>query len=135
MIGQQLKMLRELNNLTQRQVAEILNIDRSTYSYYELGKTRPDIYMITKLARVYNVSTDYLLEFDQKTNSVLHDDSIEYKHSYPNIRYLSELRLEEQQLVLYFRQLKDEDKEKVLEEVKKAYETELDENISKLPKE
>ena len=34
-----LKRLRENFNLTQQQVAEALGIDRSTYAYYELGRT------------------------------------------------------------------------------------------------
>ena len=38
-MGKKLKRLRENFNLTQQQVAEALGIDRSTYAYYELGRT------------------------------------------------------------------------------------------------
>ena len=49
MLATHLRLLREKNGLTQKQVADMLNIDRSTYAYYESGKTRPDILTIAKL--------------------------------------------------------------------------------------
>lgn len=43
---------------TQRQVAEALNINRATVTYYEMGKTRPDILTLRKLAELFSVSMD-----------------------------------------------------------------------------
>ena len=40
--SERLRMLRKSNNLTQKQVAQSLSIDRSTYAYYEIDKTKPD---------------------------------------------------------------------------------------------
>lgn len=62
MIGDKLRYLREKNGYTQRKVADFLNIDRSTYSYYETGKTRPDIETLKKLANLFHVSIDYIAE-------------------------------------------------------------------------
>lgn len=42
-INERLRELRIKSGYTQSQIAKILNIDRSTYSYYEIGKTTPDI--------------------------------------------------------------------------------------------
>jgi len=53
--------LREDNDLRQWQIANVLQIDRSTYTYYELGRTRPDYETIVKLAKYYGVSIEYLL--------------------------------------------------------------------------
>ena len=53
--------LRREKNLTQQQVADYLKIDRSNYSKYERGKLEISIYMIRELAKLYNVSSDYLL--------------------------------------------------------------------------
>lgn len=53
--------LRKENNYTQQYVAEYLKIDRSNYSKYELGKLEISIEMLIKLAKLYNVSTDYIL--------------------------------------------------------------------------
>ena len=54
-IGAKLKQLRENCGYTQRQVANVLSIDRSTYAYYETGKTSPDINTLFILARIYSV--------------------------------------------------------------------------------
>lgn len=52
--------LREDNDLRQWEIAEILQIDRSTYAHYESGKTEPDCESLVKLAKFYDVSLDYL---------------------------------------------------------------------------
>jgi len=65
----QLKQLRKDKNLTQYQIAKILNIAISTYSGYEIGTSEPNLNTLIKLADYFNVSLDYLLE--HKTNSFL----------------------------------------------------------------
>ena len=57
----QLKSLRESSGYTQEDVAVYIHVDRSTYCYYELGKTRPRLDTLVKLAHLYQVSIDYLL--------------------------------------------------------------------------
>lgn len=56
-----LKTLRKSRNITQEEIANFLQVDRSTYSYYEIGKTIPKIYTIKKIADFYNISLDSLL--------------------------------------------------------------------------
>jgi len=51
-----IRKLRKERNLTQRQVAEYLRIDRSTYAYYESGRTHMNIDIVVKLAHFYSVS-------------------------------------------------------------------------------
>ena len=57
-----LKDLREDKDLTQKQVAEMLFITQQQYSLYEKGYREIPVSMIIKLAKFYNVSTDYILE-------------------------------------------------------------------------
>lgn len=58
------KRLRELRgSLRQQTVAEALDISRVSLSYYESGERKPDIEILAKLAKYYNVSCDYLLGF------------------------------------------------------------------------
>ena len=59
--GDRLKRLRESKKLSQQQLADKLNINRSTYARYELNKTQPDYETLQKLAEFYNVSIDYIL--------------------------------------------------------------------------
>lgn len=62
MISYWLKFYRHECGLTQQQVADRLKIERSTYTYYETGKTKPDINTLIKIAKVYNISYTKLLE-------------------------------------------------------------------------
>jgi len=59
--GQRLEMLREERNLSQVAVSKMLNIANSTLSLYESDYRKPDYDMLIKLAKFYDVSTDYLL--------------------------------------------------------------------------
>ena len=62
MISYWLKYYRHECGLTQQQVADRLKIERSTYTYYETGKTKPDINTLIKIAKVYNISYTQLLQ-------------------------------------------------------------------------
>lgn len=62
MISYWLKFYRHECGLTQQQVADRLKIERSTYTYYETGKTKPDIGTLIKIAKVFNISYTKLLE-------------------------------------------------------------------------
>lgn len=57
-----LKELREENKYTQQYVAEILNIRQNTYSQYETEKREIPIRALIVLAKLYDVSVDYILE-------------------------------------------------------------------------
>ena len=56
-----IKDLREDHDLTQKQVAKILNCSQQVYSNYELGQRDIPTAILIKLADYYNVSTDYIL--------------------------------------------------------------------------
>lgn len=56
-----LKRARQQRDLTQKQVAEKLNVDRSTYTYYESGRTTPTIYQIIKISKILDVNLSYFL--------------------------------------------------------------------------
>ena len=60
-LGERLRALREKEGLTQKQVANYLQLSRSTYTYYELGKRQPSLQTLSRLAEFFHVSTDYLL--------------------------------------------------------------------------
>ena len=47
--------LRKENHLTQQQLADYLQIDRSTYAYYESGRTKLSVDVVVKLAHFYRV--------------------------------------------------------------------------------
>lgn len=57
---QRIRALREDRDLTQTEVAAFLNVGQKTYSDYELGRTRIPVDSIIALAKLYNVSMDYI---------------------------------------------------------------------------
>lgn len=62
--GEKVKQLRNQKNITQQQMADILQIDQSNYSKYELGKLEINNEMLVRLAKFFDVTTDYLLCVD-----------------------------------------------------------------------
>lgn len=56
-----LKELRNLKGVNQEDVAKAIGISKSGYGYYEQGRSMPDLEMLLKLSKYYNVSVDYLL--------------------------------------------------------------------------
>ncbi|MDO4313177.1 MAG: helix-turn-helix transcriptional regulator [Eubacteriales bacterium] len=60
-IGQNIKLHREKRNMSQTQLARLLWIDRTSLSGYEIGKRIPDIFMLWKMADVFDVSLDVLV--------------------------------------------------------------------------
>ena len=68
MIGERLKELRKLNNLSQEQVAKELNITRQAISKWETDKTMPDIENIILLSKLYNVSLESIMGEEEEKN-------------------------------------------------------------------
>ncbi|MBQ8144124.1 MAG: helix-turn-helix transcriptional regulator [Butyricicoccus sp.] len=58
---ERLRDLREDHNLTQKEIAAVLDIDQRVYSTYETGKREIPVHHLIKLADYYHVTTDYLL--------------------------------------------------------------------------
>ena len=57
-----MKNLREDKDLKQAEMAEILELtNQQAYQRYEAGRVQMPIKLIIKLAKYFNVSTDYLL--------------------------------------------------------------------------
>ena len=56
-----IKDLREDNDLTQKEIANILNCTQQTYSRYETGEIKIDINSLITLARFYDTTIDYLV--------------------------------------------------------------------------
>ena len=58
---ERLKDLRSEKGVTQREVASAIGVTLSAYSNYEQGLREPNVEIIIKLCKYYNVSADYLL--------------------------------------------------------------------------
>lgn len=97
--AKRLRELREKKQVSQDDVSKFLGVERTTYTSYESGRSRP-VRVLNKLAEYYNVSIDYLLG--------LADLPLPKE---VNINTLSDT---EKQLVFDFRSLNNIGKEKII---------------------
>ena len=67
MLYKRIRDLREDRDLTQKELAKILNCSQQVYSNYELGQRDIPTDILIKLALFYDVSTDYILGISDKT--------------------------------------------------------------------
>ena len=65
-IGSKLKKARLEKKLTQENVANLLNLSRSTISSWEVGRSYPDLDNLVAISDLYDVSLDILLREDAK---------------------------------------------------------------------
>ena len=63
-LGNNLFQARKKAGLSQERVAEKLGVSRQTISKWETDETIPDIYQSKKLAKLYNLTLDELIDFD-----------------------------------------------------------------------
>lgn len=78
--GNKLKELRMQNGLTQQQLATQLGVTKSVISFYECQERTPSPEVLRKMASVFRVSTDFLLDIDSTKRldvSDLDDDDIQ----------------------------------------------------------
>lgn len=115
-INERLRELRVKSGYTQSQIAKILNIDRSTYSYYEIGKTMPDISVLITLAKVFNIPINELLA-DESSPQAMTDVGLrlDYVHGKKNTSHIYELSDREKELVGMFRTCTEEQQNSVLQ--------------------
>ncbi|MEG2464383.1 MAG: helix-turn-helix transcriptional regulator [Malacoplasma sp.] len=74
-IGVKLKEARLKKELTQENVANILNVSRTTISSWEVGRSYPDLESIVSLSDLYDISLDSLLREDYDMVKKLSQDS------------------------------------------------------------
>ena len=68
MLGDRIKMVRESNGLSQVEFGESLNVSKQTVSNWENNNVQPSVDILRDMASKYNVSSDFLLELDDRLN-------------------------------------------------------------------
>ena len=61
MLSDNIRKYRKLNNMSQDELAEKLNVTRQSISLWETGQTQPSLDNIIAFAKLFNVATDDLL--------------------------------------------------------------------------
>ena len=117
MMAENLKKVRKEHKLTQQDIANVLGIDRSTYTFYETGKTSPSISTIYKLAEIYNVSIGYLLGVEDGRGEAKRK-SAPMNVAAQGTDHIAYLDKDEQMLLMCYRIISDENKEKAIQMMK-----------------
>ncbi len=68
--AQRIRALREDNDKTQKDIAEILGTTQQYYGQYEIGKRALHIDHLITLCKYYNVSADYILGLTDKPRKI-----------------------------------------------------------------
>ena len=117
-LNQRLRSLREKCGFTQEQVAKTLNIDRSSYTYYETGKTEPSIASLIKLSNLFKVPVEDLLGSECTSQTVMKDSKPAKRtpaKTAENTSHIFDLDKQEKQILCYYRSMDPEKKQRMME--------------------
>ncbi len=114
-LGESLKSIRKKYKMTQGDVAKLLGISRSGYTYYETDTTVPSIETLKKLAVIYDTSVDDIVGMPIKKEVSGKDSASSLLVAESHIDPLMYMKKEEQALIMAFRLLSDEEKKQVSE--------------------
>lgn len=98
MLGDRVKELRIRRNLTQKQLADDLNLSQSTIGMIESGKRDASNELLIKIANYFNCSTDYLLNIkdnksaENKEQELItkYEDMPDFKNAEDAIKFILE---------------------------------------------
>jgi transcriptional regulator with XRE-family HTH domain len=69
MLGERLKKLRSRKGMSQEELSKNLGLTRGTYAHYEINKRQPDYDTLKKIADFFNVTIDFLITGNEKSES------------------------------------------------------------------
>ena len=131
LLSTKLRDLRKAHCYTQDDVAAALGVVRQTYSHYETGSRTPSAEVLFKLAGLYSISIDDLLQltmdidrnvyYDAPAPTQSSDDLSGFLEFFNNpynqkkYQYFSNL---EKELLYFFQKISDEDKKEMIEFMK-----------------
>lgn len=118
MLSEQLKIIRKANKFTQQELADAIGIERSTYASYETGRNKPDVILLSKIAKVFDVSSDFILEIDTTVPLNVEDIPVQYKKKSGN-KLVSTLSKEEKSVLAKYRLLSDNKKTELVDFLEK----------------
>ncbi len=96
-----LRVLRQEQNISMKQLGDIFGMAESTISLYENEKRKIDTDMLIKFANYFNVSTDYLLGITDERNSSSDNDDIGFDDfTYAMHNETKELTEDDKQMLL-----------------------------------
>ena len=78
MLAKQIKILRIKAGMSQSQLAEKLSVSPSAVGMYEQGRRVPSVDLLILLARLFNVSLDYLIIGTEARSSITNESTCQH---------------------------------------------------------
>ncbi len=110
--GEKLRYVRHNCGLSQRQVANAMGLNRTTIGSWESGRTEPSLDKIVKLAQIFRIDPTEILPNESSPAPFKDPENDESKG-----KPIYSLTKEEQQLLVSFRLLSDEQRADVLAKI------------------
>ena len=123
-----IKELRKAHGYTQDYVASAIGVIRQTYSHYETGKRTPNPEILFKIAGLYNISVDDLLQLTIDIDRNIYYDApaptqsteelagfLEYFNTPKNQKKYQMFSNLEKELLYYFEKISEVDKKEIIE--------------------
>lgn len=66
MISDKIKELRNRSNMSQVKLSKALNVSRPTVNAWEMGISMPTIKYVIEMSKIFNTTTDYILEINNE---------------------------------------------------------------------
>lgn len=104
-LAERLRQARLQAGYSQQNIADALNVNRATYTYYETGKTSPDPVTLGKIARICGAPIEFFFEEEDTPNRPLFLTDRERcpKKPFPNPNKIGELTPDEKKLIALLR--------------------------------
>lgn len=128
LLPQKLKELRKAHGYTQDYIASVCDVARQTYSHYETGKRTPSSEILFKLAGLYNVSVDDLMQITINLDRNVYYDAppptqssedlagfLEFCNNTKNQKKFQMFTNLEKELFYYFEKISEVDKKEIIE--------------------
>ena len=128
LLSTKIRELRKVHGHTQDYVASAIGVVRQTYSHYETGKRTPNPEILFKLAGLYNISVDDLMQLTIELDRNVYYDApaptqssedlagfLEYFNNPNNQKKFQYCNNLEKELLYYFEKISEDDKKEIIE--------------------
>ena len=123
-LADRLRQARLQAGYSQQNVADALNVNRATYTYYETGKTSPDPVTLGRIARICGAPIEFFFEEESDMSAgILTDRERCPKKAQPDPQRIGELTAEEKSLIALLRSSQKVTTEEAVEFVRERIQT------------